>query len=87
MKKLTKTLMWILLASLLLSACGREELRFDEDPFVIGKIKMINDETWRYVRKNCDTHRFWDTFSAKPAIVAPSRTWQVGDTIQLADIK
>jgi len=80
-----KRLTCILLICVLFSACGREEVRLNNDkkPFIIGSIKMIDDDTWRYVHKNFDTHRFWDTFAAKPAIVAPARVWEVGDTIKI----
>ena len=85
-KLITKTAI-ILLAIVILQSCGNRTPIIDgEVPFVVGKIEKYNETHSKYYAVDNKSGQFKIDFETMPAIILPSRMYQINDTIKSLDL-
>lgn len=85
-KLITKTAI-ILLAIVILQSCGNRTPIIDgEKPFVVVKIVKYDETHSKYYAVDYNSGEWKGGFETKPAIILPSRMYQINDTIKSLDL-
>jgi hypothetical protein len=82
-----KTILLIAIGIVSLASCNKVPIIDGETPFIVNKIVEYNKIRGMSIYYGQEDAGVLDNFAKYPAIVLPSRKYNIGDTITLKDIK